>query len=108
MFVFQVHHFIKSEFVEAYKAATLENARQTALGPGIIRFDVLQDREDPAHFSLFEVYRDRAARAAHLESAHFLRWKDLVLGQEMFARRGHGYEFDALFPAEADWGSKSW
>ena len=104
MFVFQVHHFIKPEFVEAYKAATLENARQTVLEPGVIRFDVLQDREDPAHFSLFEVYRDKTAQAAHLETGHFLKWKDLVLGQDMFARRGHGCEFDALFPAEADWG----
>jgi hypothetical protein len=35
---------------------------------------------------------------------HLLQWQELVLGQEMFSRRGHGYEFDAVFPKEADWG----
>lgn len=104
MFIFQVHHFIKPEYVEAYKEATLENARQTIQEPGVLRFDVLQDREDPTHFSLFEVYRDLEAREAHLLTKHFLVWKNLVLGQEMFARRGHGYEFNALFPQEEDWG----
>ena len=103
MFVFQVHHFFKPEYVDAYKEATLENARKTVQEPGVIRFDVLQDREDPTHFSLFEVYCDEKARAAHLETEHFFVWKDLVLGQEMFARRGHGYEFDAVFPEASEW-----
>ena len=40
MYIFQVHHYIKPDQVEVYKAATLENARQTILEPGIIRFDV--------------------------------------------------------------------
>jgi quinol monooxygenase YgiN len=104
MFIFQVHHFIKPEFVELYKQATIENARKTVQEPGVIHFDVLQDREDPTHFSLFEVYRSKEAQAAHLATEHFSEWKELVLGQEMFAKRGHGHEFDAVFPEEADWG----
>ena len=104
MIIFQVHHFIKPELVETYKAATLENARLTVREPGVIRFDVLQDQEDPTHFSLFEVYRDQAGRETHLETAHFLAWKELVLGQEVFARKGHGYHFEACFPPEPDWG----
>lgn len=103
MLIFQFHHYIKPELVEAYKAATLENARKTIQEPGIVRFDVLQDREDPAHFSLFEVYRDQEARQAHLETEHFKKWKDIVLGEAMFARRGHGHEFAVLFPEEGAW-----
>ncbi len=101
MLIFQFHHYLKPEFVEAYKTATTDNARQTILEPGIIRFDVLQDQKDPTHFSLFEIYRDADARAAHLETRHFLKWKELVLGQEMFARRGNGDEFNAVFPPAA-------
>jgi len=97
MLIFQFHHYIKPEFVEEYKEATIDNARQTVLEPGIIRFDVLQDKEDPTHFSLFEVYQDMEAREAHLETEHFLVWKELVLGQEMFARRGKGDEFEGIF-----------
>ncbi len=103
MLIFQFHHYLKPEFVEAYRAAIIANARQTIREPGIIRFDVLQDKKDSTHFSLLEVYRDADARAAHLETAHFLKWKETVLGQEMFARRGSGDEFAAAFPDESAW-----
>ena len=103
MLVYQFHHYIKPEFVEAYKAATLENVRRSMNEEdGFLRFDILQNKEDPTHFSLFEVYRDMAAREAHLQCEQFLAWKDLVLGQEMFARRGDGNEFDAVFMVAAN------
>ena len=101
MFIFQVHHYIKPERADAYKAATLENARKTLQEPGVIRFDVLQDKEDATHFSLFEVYRDEEARAEHLETEHFKAWRNVAI--EAFARRGHGYEFEALYPDQAGW-----
>ena len=99
MYIFQVHHYIRSDQVEAYIAATLENARQTILEPGVIRFDVFQDATDSSHFSLLEAYQDLAARNAHLETEHFLKWKDVYLQTQ--ERRGNGDEFNALFP-EAD------
>lgn len=101
MIIFQVHHFIKPDHIEDYKAATLKNARKTMEEPGVIRFDVLQDKEAPAHFSLFEVYRDKEAREKHLETEHFFGWKEVAL--KAFAKRGHGYDFEALYP-EGVWG----
>ena len=101
MYIFQVHHYIRPEMVEAYKAATLENARLTVQEPGVIRFDVFQDAQNPTHFSLFEAYRDTAARDAHLQTEHFLKWKDVYMAS--FERRGNGDEFTALFPPEP-WG----
>jgi len=98
MLIFQFHHYVKPEFIEAYKEAILENAHQTIHEAGIIRFDVFQDKEDPTHFSLLEIYRDQEARELHLQSAQFLKWKDAVLGQEMFARKGRGDAFEQLFP----------
>ena len=96
MYIFQVHHYIKPDQIEAHKAATLENAHKTMLESGVIRFDVFQDTANPAHFSLLEVYRDLAARDAHLESEHFLKWRDVYLQTQ--ERKGHGDEFNALFP----------
>ncbi len=93
MLVFQFHHYLKPEFVEAYRTAILENAALSNKEPGILRFEVFQDTEDPTHFSLIEMYRDQEARDAHMQSAHFFKWKDTVLGQEMFARKGHGNTF---------------
>ncbi len=98
MLIFQFHHYIKPEFIEAYKAAILENARAALKEPGILRFDVYQDQEDPAHFSLLEIYTDQAARDFHLQTPHYLKFKDAYLGQEMGAKKGSGDAFDLLFP----------
>ena len=100
MLIFQFHHYVKPEFVEAYKAAILENARLAIQEEGIIRFDVFQDLEDPTHFSLLEIYQDQAGRDFHLETEHFLKWKEAVLGQEMFARKGSGDSFAMVFPED--------
>ena len=101
MYIFQVHHYIKPEGIEAYKAASLENAQKTRLEPGVLRFEVFQDAANPAHFSLFEVYADMAARDVHLETEHFLKWKDVYLATQ--ERKGNGDEFIALYPEEGDW-----
>lgn len=93
MLVFQFHHYLKPEFIEAYRAAILENAAQSNQESGILRFEVFQDAEDPTHFSLLEIYRDQEARDAHMQTEHFLKWKETVMGQEMFARKGHGNPF---------------
>ena len=97
MLIFQFHHYVKPEFVEAYRQAILENARKTIHEEGVLRFDVFQDQEDPTHFSLLEIYKDQAGRDFHLQTEHFLKWKNTVLGQEMFARKGKGDQFKVLF-----------
>ena len=58
MLIYQFHHYIKPEHIEAYKAAVVENAEKTIQEPGVLRFDVLQDKSDPGHFCLFEIYAD--------------------------------------------------
>ena len=98
MLICQFHHYIKPAFVEAYKAAILENVRPTIHEEGVIRFDVFQDKEDRTHFSLLEIYCDQQAREFHLQTEQFRKRKDIVLGQDMFARKGKGDEFEILFP----------
>jgi len=98
MLIFQFHHYINPEFVASYKETILENARLTICEEGVIRYDVFQDKEAPTHFSLLEIYRDQQAHDFHLQTEQFLKWKDIVLGQEMFARKGKGDEFEILFP----------
>ena len=99
MYIFQVHHYIKPDQVETYKTVILENARKTVLEPGVIRFDVFQDAINPSHFSRLEVYEDLAARDTHLQTEHFLKWKDVYLQTQ--ERKGNGDEFNALFPEGA-------
>ena len=78
-----VNIHIKADRVEAFREATLENARNSRKEPGIVRFDVLQDNDDPSHFVLWESYRDQAATAAHKETAHYHTWLKAV--DDMFA-----------------------
>ncbi len=70
MFIVQVQVKVKEDRVEQFKAATLENARQSLAEPGVARFDVLQDLADPTCFLLSEVYRTPDDPARHKETAH--------------------------------------
>lgn len=78
MLVVQVHVHVKPEAVEAFRAATLENARHSLQEPGIAAFDVLQQLDDPARFLLTEAYRTPDAPVAHKETAHYKIWRDTV------------------------------
>lgn len=78
LLIVQVSCRVKAESVAAFREATLANARASVQEPGIARFDVLEDRADPTHFVLVEVYRSDDAPAAHKATDHYLRWRDTV------------------------------
>lgn len=103
MIYFQVHHYIKPEFVEKYIEATLENIRATSQERGVVRFELYQDSDDPTHFSLLEVYRDEEGREAHLQTEHFLKWKDVYLGEpQIYQRRGDMNNWKLIDPLTPD------
>lgn len=101
MLVVLVHVHVKPECVEAFKAATLENARQSLQEPGIVRFDVLQQADDPARFVLVEAHRTPEAPAAHKATAHYARWRDAVA--PMMAEPRTSVKCGSVFPADAAW-----
>lgn len=78
MLIVHVHVHVKPECVHAFVAATLANARASVQEPGVARFDVVQQSDDPTRFVLVEVYRNPAAPAAHKETAHYATWRDTV------------------------------
>ena len=101
MLVVHVAVHIKPGCVDAFKAASLENARQSVREPGIARFDVVQQQDDPTRFVLVEAYRTAAAPAAHKETLHYQRWRDAVA--PMMAEPRTSVKFASLFPAEDGW-----
>lgn len=101
MLIVQVHVHVKPESVAAFKAASIENARNSALEPGIARFDVIQQADDPARFVLIEVYRTPEAAAAHKETAHYAAWRDTV--SEMMAEPRWSVKYTNIFPGGEDW-----
>jgi (4S)-4-hydroxy-5-phosphonooxypentane-2,3-dione isomerase len=101
MLIVQVHVHVKPECVDAYKAAILENARQSLKEPGIARFDVMQQGDDPCRFVLIEVYRDDEAPLRHKETAHYAQWRDRIAA--MMAEPRRSVKFRNLFPDDAGW-----
>ncbi len=101
MLIVHVHVHVKAECVEAFRAATIENARHSVQEPGIARFDVVQQRDDPTRFVLVEAYRDDNAPAAHKETAHYAKWRDTVAG--MMAEPRGSVKFSEVFPEPAAW-----
>jgi len=78
MLIVHVHVHVKSESVEAFKQATVENARESVKEPGIARFDVVQQADDPTRFVFVEAYRTADAPAKHKETPHYAKWRDTV------------------------------
>jgi len=102
MLVVHVFVHVKAEQVEAFKAATIENARNSIREPGVARFDVLQQQDDPQRFVLVEVYRTAEDPARHKETAHYRKWRDTVA--EMMAETRSSIKYANVFPDDGGWG----
>ena len=59
-------------------AETKANARNSRKEAGVVRFDVIQQTDDPSRFVLFELYRDEQAIEAHRATVHYAKWRDAV------------------------------
>jgi len=101
MLVVHVQVRVKLESVEAFKQATIANARESVKEPGIARFDFVQQQDDETRFVLVEVYRTAEAPAAHKETKHYATWRDAVT--PMMAEPRSSVKFANVFPNDAGW-----
>ena len=104
MFIAHVFVHVKEDQVEAFKAATIENAQNSVQEPGIARFDVIQEQDDPTRFVLVEVYRTVEDPARHKETAHYLKWRDTVA--DMMAEPRSAIKYSNIYPRENGWDSR--
>jgi (4S)-4-hydroxy-5-phosphonooxypentane-2,3-dione isomerase len=96
MLIVHIHVHVKPESIEAFKAATLVNVNASRQEPGILKFDVLQQADDPTKFLFIEIYRDTAANDAHKGTAHYPVWRDTVTS--MMAEPRRRVQFNQVFP----------
>jgi (4S)-4-hydroxy-5-phosphonooxypentane-2,3-dione isomerase len=101
MYIVHVHIHVKPEFIEAFKTASIENARNSLKEQGIARFDLLQQVTDPTYFKLVEVYRTPEDPIKHKETAHYNRWRELA--EPMLSEPRTRTVYDNIFPADQDW-----
>jgi (4S)-4-hydroxy-5-phosphonooxypentane-2,3-dione isomerase len=98
MLIVHVDVSLVADDVEAFLAATRDNAAASLREAGVLRFDVVQDLADPAHVVLVEVYRDAEAAAAHKQTAHYATWRDIVA--PLMAVPRSSVKFAAVHPVE--------
>jgi quinol monooxygenase YgiN len=103
MVIIHVFVHVKSEHVEAFKTATIENARNSLKEEGVIRFDVIQQEDDPARFVLVEVYRTPDDPGRHKETLHYQTWRDTVA--DMMAEPRTSIKYTNVFPDKPGWSS---
>jgi quinol monooxygenase YgiN len=101
MLIIHVSIHVKPEFIEAFKTAILDNASNSVREPGVVRFDVVQQADDPSRFMLLEAYHTTEAHAAHRETAHYQRWRDAV--GPMMAETRTSVKYTHIFPEAAAW-----
>jgi quinol monooxygenase YgiN len=80
----------------------IENAQNSVKEPGIARFDVIQQADDPTRFVLVEVYRTPADPAKHKETAHYNRWREIA--EPLLAEPRTRIVYSNVFPDEQGWG----
>ncbi len=101
MFAVHVHVRVKAGFLQAFTQATVENARESRKEPGVARFEVLQQQDDPARFVLVEIYRSPEAASAHKETEHYQTWRDAVA--PMMAEPRSSVKFINAFSDDPTW-----
>ena len=101
MHIVHVQIRVLPESVEAFKRASLANATASLEEPGIKRFDVLQQQEDPCRFQLVEVYLSPEDQARHRLTPHYAAWSQAVA--PMMAEPRTALKFTNVFPAEGGW-----
>ena len=74
--------------LETYRAFLKEEVGDSMrLEPGVRALYAVSEKDRPTHFTILEIYADRAAYEAHIKSAHFLKYKtgtkDMVKSLEL-------------------------
>jgi quinol monooxygenase YgiN len=103
MLIVHVFVHVRPDCVADFQQASLDNARNSIQEPGIARFDVIQQSDDPTRFVLVEVYRTLEAPGQHKETGHYVRWRDAVA--PMMAEPRQSIKYTNVFPDENGWHS---
>lgn len=101
MFVVHVFVHVKEAYIDDFIKATIENASSSLQEPGVARFDVVQQQDDPTRFILVEAYRTAQDPAKHKETEHYLKWRDTVA--DMMAENRTSMKLDNIYPDDTGW-----
>ncbi len=101
MLILHVHVHVKPEHIEAFHRATVQNAAASVEEPGVARFDVMQQADDPTRFVLVEVYRNLDATVKHKQTSHYHTWAATVT--DLLAEPRTRVSYHNVFPNDQGW-----
>jgi (4S)-4-hydroxy-5-phosphonooxypentane-2,3-dione isomerase len=96
MLVTCVHVEVKPEYIHDFISECKKNHLEAIKEPGNLRFDILQDAENPSVFLLYEAYLDESSSAAHKSTPHYMEWKQAV--EHMMEKPRKGIKYQMLYP----------
>jgi autoinducer 2-degrading protein len=94
-----VYVHVKPESIDEFIRITTANHLESVKEPGNLRFDLLQQPDDPAKFMIYEAYESEENAVAHKNTAHYLAWRDAA--KEMMAEQRYGVKYRILQPQRA-------
>jgi len=103
MHIIHVHIHVEPQHVDTFQQISLENARHSLQEPGVARFDVIQQADDPTRFVLVEIYRSEQDVERHKQTAHYARWRELA--EPLMAEPRTRTIYRNVFPDETGWDS---
>ena len=101
MLIVQVQVHVKKDTIDEFIEATVKNATESINEPGIARFDIIQQEDDPEWFTLVEVYKDKNAPVKHKETGHYGQWRKIV--EPMMAEPRKSIKYINIFPDDSKW-----
>jgi quinol monooxygenase YgiN len=101
MLVVHVSVQVLPDCIEAFKLSTETNARLSRQEPGVARFDVVQQVDDPTRFVLVEAYYDEQAPLLHKQTTHYQAWAEAV--SPMMAKPRQSVRYQSVSPSPEEW-----
>ncbi len=96
MVIIQVYVRVKEPDIDAFISATIKNAGSSIKEPGVVRFDLMQESDDPQAFLLTEIYQNDEAPLAHKRTDHYHIWRETVA--DMMQQPRKGVKYTAIYP----------
>jgi (4S)-4-hydroxy-5-phosphonooxypentane-2,3-dione isomerase len=92
MIVTCVYVNVKPDAVDRFINETIINHRKSVKEPGNLRFDFIQQTDNPCSFMIYEAYESEEAARDHKSTAHYLVWRDNVADYMAAPRQGIKYK----------------
>lgn len=98
MIVNVVHIHVKPDNIMKFVEVTTANHLESVKEHGNLRFDIIQQSDDPSRFLLYEAYETEDDAANHKTTPHYLKWRETV--KDFMAEARYGVKYNVVQPKD--------